>query len=267
VLFQPTAGHRFAGHAAVSPDGGTLATTEIEETTSVGTLVLRSASDGSVRSAIPVGIEPHDVLYAKDGSRIVVALGGIAYDFSVKGPAVNAGRIESAIIEIDAQSGRTVQRHSLPDDLRSLSLRHMALAPGGESVVFGMQDQDKGRLRPLTGVLRVGSGLDLLPLPVGEEGALRWYVGSMAVDHSGRYAAATSPKGGLAAVWRLSDGRWMGGIGLTDVCGLTAAETPGEFWITSGMGDVMRFAVTDDGLETRAHWQANAAFDNHLLSV
>ena len=72
------------------------------------------------------------------------------------------------------------------------------------------------------GLLRVGRGIDLLPLPAGDEGALRSYIGSVAVDVSGRYVAATSPKGGLAGLWSLADGRWLGGFELDDVCGLAA---------------------------------------------
>lgn len=267
AMFVPIAGHRFAGHAALSPDGRTLATTEIAVETSAGRLVLRDPLTGAVRETIAVGIEPHDVLYAKDGAHILVAEGGIAYDLAVKGPAVNAGRIESAVVELDAASGRVLKRHRLSGGLRSLSIRHMAFAPDGETVAFGMQDQDKGHLRPLTGILRVGHSVELLPLPPNDEGALRWYVGSMAVDASGAFVAATSPKGGIAAVWRLSDGAYAGAVRLTDVCGLAADSEAGTFWITSGMGDVMQVAVGADGVEARAHWQANAAFDNHLLRI
>ena len=76
------------------------------------------------------------------------------------------------------------------------------------------------------GLLRVGRGIDLLPLP-GDEGALRAYIGSVAIDGSGRYVAATSPKGGLAGLWSLADGRWLGGFKMDDVCGLAQEMTDG----------------------------------------
>jgi hypothetical protein len=58
-----------------------------------------------------------------------------------------------------------LKRHVLPEDMSTLSLRHMALAPDGETVAFGMQDQDRAVTRPIMGLLRIGRGIDLLPLP------------------------------------------------------------------------------------------------------
>src|SRR6185503_10802518 len=114
------------------------------------------------------------------------------------------------------------------------------------------------------GLLRVGRGIELLPLPE-DEGALRSYIGSVAVDSSGRYVVATSPKGGLAGLWSLTDGRWLGGFKLADVCGLAADASPGCFWATSGHGDVVQLRAGLDGLTQAAHWTAAASFDNHLL--
>jgi hypothetical protein len=156
-----------------------------------------------------------------------------------------------------------LKRHVLPDDMSTLSLRHMALAPDGETVAFGMQDQDRSVIRPVMGLLRVGRGIDLLPLPADDEGALRSYIGSVSIDASGRYLAATSPKGGLAGLWSIADGRWLGGFRLADVCGLAADA--GCFWVTSGHGDVAQLRAGEHGLAPAAQWQAQAAFDNHLL--
>jgi hypothetical protein len=262
-LFSPIAGHRFAGHAAVKSEE--LFTTEIDAETGAGAVVLRDARSFAPRACFEVGIEPHDVLFARGGEVLVVAVGGIARAADVKGPAINAGRIESAIVELDPRSGAVLKRHVLPEDMSSLSLRHMALAPDGETVAFGMQDQDRSRARPVMGMLRVGHGIDLLPLPTEDEGALRSYIGSVAIDASGRYVVATSPKGGLAGLWSLTDGRWLGGFELTDVCGLAADAVPGCFWATSGHGDIVQLMASDDSLSAQSHWRAPAAFDNHLL--
>jgi hypothetical protein len=267
-VFTPVAEHRFAGHAAIAPDGRTLVTGEIDAETGKGALVLRAPDDGAPRAVWNMGIEPHDLLFAQGGSRLVAALGGIAQTADVKGPPLNAGAIDSAIVEIDPLSGAVQRRHALPAGLKSLSLRHMALAPDGETVAFGMQDQDRSGLRPLMGVLRVGHGLDLLPLPEGDEaGDLRFYIGSVAIDASGRYVAATSPKGGRVGLWSLVEGRWLGGFACADVCGLAADDVPGRFWATSGFGDVLHLSASPSGLAAEAHWRAPAAFDNHLLRI
>jgi hypothetical protein len=262
-LFDPIPGHRFAGHAAVK--GEELFTTEIDAETGEGAAVLRDARSFVPRARFDVGIEPHDVLYARGGDVLVVAVGGIARAADVKGPAINAGRIESAILELDPRSGAVLKRHTLPADMSTLSLRHMALAPDGETVAFGMQDQDRSTVRPVMGLLRLGRGIDLLPLPSDNEGALRSYIGSVAIDASGRYVAATSPKGALAGLWSLVDGRWLGGFNLTDVCGLAADAAPGCFWATSGHGNVVQLNADENGFRLAAHWTASAQFDNHLL--
>ena len=129
-IFGPSAGRRFAGHAAVSPDGRTLVTSEIDAETGEGAVVFRAAKSGAIQAVYPAGIEPHDLLFARGGARLIVAVGGIAHAADVKGPAMNAGKIESFIAEIDPHSGAMLERHALPADLKSLSLRHMALEIG-----------------------------------------------------------------------------------------------------------------------------------------
>jgi uncharacterized protein len=262
-MFHPIRDHRFVGHAAVN--GEMLVTTEMEAFTGEGAAVLRDARTFAPRARFDAGIEPHDVLFARGGEVLVVAVGGIARAADVKGPAINAGRIESAILELDPRSGAVLKRHVVPPDMSSLSLRHMALAPDGETIAFGMQDQDRSTTRPLLGVLRLGRGIDLLPLPADDEGALRSYIGSVAIDSSGAYIAATSPKGGVAGLWSLGDGRWLGGYKLADVCGLASDAAPASFWATSGHGDVVQLNAGDEGPAAASHWRAPAAFDNHLL--
>ena len=267
-FFRPAAGHRFAGHAAVHPDGTIIATSEIDAETGDGIVVIRDVPTGAPRASYAVGIEPHDLLFAgADGARLVVAVGGIARAADIKGPAINIGNIESAILELDSRSGVVLKEHRLARDMRTLSLRHLALAPDRETVLFGMQDQDRSRLRPLMGRLRVGGELDLLPLPQADSGTLRSYVGSVSIESSGRYVAATSPKGGMIGLWEIASGNWVGGFALADVCGLAADAESGCFWATSGLGDVVKLRASDTGWTADAHWHALAAFDNHLLRI
>lgn len=260
---RPLESHCFAGHAAL---GTTLVTAELHEETAEGLAVLRDSSSGAIRGSWRLGgIEPHEMIFADGGARLVVALGGIAKSATVKGPPINAGHIESAIVELDAHSGRVLHRHILPSEYASLSLRHMALAPDGKTIAVGIQDQDRSALRPLVALLRVGGGLELLPLPEG--GVMRFYVGSIAIDAGGDYVAATSPKGGCLALWSLSRGTALGHVAIDDVCGLTAAAEPGVFWATSGLGEIVRIEVCENGPSIAARWHADANFDNHLLRI
>ncbi len=265
-LITPSAEHRFAGHAAASE--AAFFTGELHEQTAAGRIVLRDPASGIAMSSWEAGgIEPHELIVADHGARLIVALGGIAQDVSVKGPATNAGRIESAIAEFDAKTGRLLHRHVLPKEFSSLSIRHMALAPDGQSIAFGIQDQDFSELRPLVGLLRVGQGVELLALPTDEPGALRFYIGSIAIDSSARYIAATSPKGGTIALWSLSNGDYIGRYSLADVCGLAAGPEAGCFWVSSGLGEIARLRASDTGLAFEARWHTDTQFDNHLTII
>jgi hypothetical protein len=264
IVFAPSGGHRFAGHASASPDGGTLVTSEFGAEDFAGRVVSRDPRTGAQRAVwTPGGIEPHELVFARGGSRLVVAMGGLIADGGVAGPAFNEGGIDSAVVELDPRTGKVLARRKF--GAASLSLRHLAVSPDGETVAVAAQDQDITQTRPLVGLLRPGKAIEALAWPDPREWDFRSYVGSVAIDRSGRYVAAASPRSGVLGVWRVADGRWHGGIAIADVCGLTAAAEPGTFWASSGLGGVLRIAAEVPRIA--AQWHAEAGFDNHLLAV
>lgn len=265
--FAPGDGARFSGHGAVAPHGRSLVTAEFDAETIQGRISLRDAKSGAIRAVWPAGgIEPHELGFAKGGSRLVAALGGLVHDGGVAGPAVNPDGVKSALVELDASSGRLLRRHELGEACRSLSMRHLAFAPDGR-VVVGMQDQDLGKPRPLIGLLEPGRGVELLAMPDPVEIDFRGYVGSVAVDAGGAFLAATSPRGGVVGLWSMADGRWLGGLHLPDVCGLAPGAAGGEFWVTSGFGDVVRLKASSAGLAMLERSRVPLGFDNHLLRL
>ncbi|HTT83845.1 MAG TPA: DUF1513 domain-containing protein [Rhizomicrobium sp.] len=265
-IAPPAVGCRFSGHAAPEPGGNYFATSEFEAGTIRGAIVLRRAEDGSVCNRFdPQGIEPHDMLFA--GDRLVVALGGLTQDGGVAGPAFNPDGIDSSVVELEYPTGRIAARHRLSADLSTLSLRHMALAPDGACVVVGMQDQDLSVTRPLMAVVTLGTGITPLPMPNPAQCNFRGYVGSVAVDASGEFAAATSPRGSVIGIWSLSDRAWLAGFPVPDICGLAAGATPGLFWATSGLGEVLKISIASRQASIATRWSTHAGFDNHLLSV
>jgi hypothetical protein len=262
-LVAPIAAHRFAGHAAANE--ARFFTGELHSETALGRIVLRDPASGAPLSDWDAGgIEPHELVLADGGARLVVALGGIAEDSSVRGPAANVGQIESAIVELDAKTGRVLHRHVLAEEFSSLSLRHMALSPDGQTIAFGIQDQDFSELRPLVGLLRVGRGIEFLELPRDDPGAMRFYIGSVAIDSSGRFLVATSPRGGTVALWSLSSGAYLGRLALPDVCGLVADPEAEYFWVSSGLGEVAGLRASETSLTFEARWHTDTQFDNHL---
>ncbi len=245
-----------------------MITSEFDADSIEAVLVSRDPGTGAaLANWRPNGIEPHELVFARDGSRVIVALGGLIKDGGVAGPAFNPGGVKSEVLEIDASSGAVLKRHSLGEDLVSLSLRHLALAPDGETVAVAAQDQDLSVARPLVGLLRPGKSLELLPMPETQEASFRGYVGSIAIDSAGAYLAAASPRGGVVGLWSLRSEKWIGALAIADVCGLTRGREDGVFWASSGHGAVLRIAARETGPTIEAQWHANAGFDNHLMMV
>lgn len=266
AVVKPAVHYRFGGHAAAHEAASSFVTGEFHEETGNGLIVLRDANGVETTHWDAGGIGPHDLLYAKGGARLVVALGGLLQEPDVRSPPLNAGAIESSLVELDAKSGKILTQHKLPPSMASLSLRHLALAPDGETIAIGMQDQDLTEVRPVIGILRAGKIL-LLPLPVDEPNAFRGYVGSLVIDAGGRYIAATSPRGGVIGLWSLGDGRWLGKLHLADVCGLASDAMANCFWTTSGTGDIARLSASESGLTASARFNTDAAFDNHAIRI
>jgi hypothetical protein len=266
--FEPAKDCRFSGHAAASADGTRFVTGEFEADSVEAVLVSRDPNTGAQRAVWhPGGIEPHEVVFARSGARLVAALGGLIKDGGVAGPAFNPDGVKSEILEIDPLSGAVLMRHALDKELASVSLRHLALAPDGETIAVAAQDQDLSVTRPLVGVLDLGKRLELLPMPDIEEANFRGYVGSVAIDHSGEFIAAASPRGSVAGVWSLRNRSWVGALAIADVCGITAGREPGEFWASSGHGAVLKITARKNGATIDAQWKTDAGFDNHLLLI
>jgi hypothetical protein len=258
------ADHEFNGHAVFLGDGAELVAIEEHVETSVGRLSFYDSATGQWRRAWSShGIEPHEVLLDVTRHRLIVANGGILQRHAV-------GEVESSLVTIDLATGEVITKATLPEDLTSLSMRHIALTANGE-VAFAMQDQDpQSDLRPLVGVMEETGRLRFLDIPRDIASTLRGYVGSIAIDTSSQVVCATSPKGGVAMFWALASGTWLGHVSIADGCGVAATADAGSFMLTGGKGDIFRVATIDPSgtvmsphatiVARDPHWQ----WDNHL---
>jgi uncharacterized protein len=266
-VFQPSVNCRFAGHAAASPDESKLVTSEFDVDSVEAALVARDPANGAERARWNLNeIEPHEVLFARKGARLVAALGGLIKDGGVTGPAFNPGGVKSAVLEIDPKSGTVLARHALAPPLASLSLRHLAQSPDGETIAIAAQDQDLSETRPLVGLLALGKELEMLPMPDARDVDFRGYIGSIAFDMSGAFIAAASPRGSMLGLWS-SGGTWCGALPIADVCGVTSGAEAGTFWASSGHGGIYKIGAEAKGPRVVAQWHADAGFDNHLILI
>lgn len=259
--------HEFNGHAVFPGKGAQIIATEEHVETSVGRLGFYDAATGAWLQGWPShGIEPHELILDEKNNRLIVANGGILQRHAV-------GEVDSSLVILDLRDGKPIAAGRLPEDLASLSMRHMALTAKGD-VVCGMQDQDaQSDLRPLVCLLGPAGNIRFLDIPRDLAMTLRGYVGSVAVDASGWVACATSPKGNVAMFWDLRREAWLGQVTVADGCGVAGNGKAGGFVVTGGKGDIVEVATLDAGgrpMQPKARALAKNArwhWDNHLTRI
>ena len=263
-----TPGRTFAGHAVFSTDGRRLLMTEDDTDLEEGFVSVRSVDDAyrTTRSFRTHGIGPHELLWSADARTIAIANGGILINPDSGRAPLNIESMQPSLALIDAADGSLRRQVQLPAELHQLSIRHLAVL-SGRRVAFGMQYQ--GPLEddvPLVGILTPGGAVDLLEVPAEFGARVRQYVGSVAADASGRWLAASAPRGNLVLFWDAATSAFAGAIDIADGCGLSRTSLAGEFLLTSGTGVVER--VTCGGplrprkIESSA--LADGQWDNHV---
>ncbi len=75
-----------------------------------------------------------------------------------------------------------------------------------------------------------------------------------------------APRGNLITFWDAKAGRLVDQMEVVDGCGVAPGDAPGEFVITGGRGQVLRFAPGhDDRTPLVVAAPTIAAWDNHLV--
>jgi hypothetical protein len=230
-------GSSFDGHAVFNRAGTLLYATESRDDDQAGSIAVLNVAEGTRVASFPThGIEPHELIWTETDRSLAIGNGGIRDKLAME------AEIESSLVLLDARDGTLLAKHELDADLISLSIRHLAQSAEG-GIVFVMQDQDAATdWRPMAGLLNRDGAIEFLDLPLDDLMRLRGYCGSAAIDRSGTIAAATSPHGGIAAFWHLSERRYLGCAELRDGCGIAAGDVDASFVFTSGAG--IRLSVT-----------------------
>jgi hypothetical protein len=267
-VFESTPGRTFAGHAVFSADGRWLLLTEDDAEREEGFVSVRDAENAyrTIRSFRTRGIGPHELLWSADARTIAIANGGILINPETGRAPLNIDIMQPSLALIDAIDGLLRRQVQLPAELHQLSIRHLA-ALAGPRLAFGMQYQ--GPLEddvPLVGILAPDSSVRLLEMPAEFGARVRQYIGGIAADASGRWLAASAPRGNAVLFWDAESGAFAGGIDIADGCGVSRTSVVGEFLLTSGTGVVER--VTCDGLlrpqKLESAALADGQWDNHV---
>jgi hypothetical protein len=108
-----------------------------------------------------------------------------------------------------------------------------------------------------------GNGLEMLDIPQETLRLLAGYVGSISFDRSGRFVAASCPRGNHIAFWH-ADGGFLRAVGIADACAVGPAQSAGRFLAASGTGQVVEIDPVSGAMSPLGE-RAPAAYDNHLL--
>jgi hypothetical protein len=256
----PPEGRQFNGHGAFAEGGAVLYTCEQTSGSSEGVVGVWDVEAGYVRigELSTHGIGPHDLRLAPEGDALIVANGGIATDPSDR-RKLNIPTMRPNLAYLD-RAGRLIERVELDPDLRSNSIRHLAIRPDG-LVGFAMQwEGEPGAAPPLLGLHRRGAPLVLAAAPLADEMAMQGYAGSIAFSGDGTELAITSPRGGRLHRFA-ADGAFLGAASRSDICGL--APRNGGYLASDGLGGLI--AVESGAMAALA--RRDCAWDNHIVAL
>lgn len=260
--FEPGEGRVFSGHGRFIEGGRRFLAVEIGRADGAGVVTRRVVEAAFAVEAewTSAGIGPHDMLPA--GGALIVANGGIEPHTP---EALGAEIAGSGIARLDPATGAVRTTATLSEDLASLSLRHLTSGADGFTVVAAQDLLADGVARPLLYAVEC-EGLRAFDAPDEAWRGLRTYVGSVALDASGTYVAAASPRGNRVALWR-RDGRYIGALPLVDGCGLAPTREAGQFLATSGLGETVLIGTDGDDVGVIARRSGGPRYDNHAVLV
>lgn len=253
-------GRHFYGHGVFSPNGKLLYATENDFEDASGKIGIYDATDGYKRldEFSSFGIGPHDLLLSPDGKSLIVANGGIETHPDYGRAKLNLATMQPNLAYIDLATGDLLEKHTLPNSLHQLSIRHIAVSNQGRVVFGGQYEGAKSDTPPLIGWSERGEGIECWANLQQSACQAANYIGSVAISSDGVAAAISAPRDNAFAIVSLKDGTVLRDHQLTGVCGLTSDH----------QGFV---ASTDQGYIGSLHlgkYQAEhrLIFDNHMAS-
>jgi len=268
--FKSQAGHHFCGHGCFSQEGRYLFTSEMDYQTGRGKIGIRDTQDYRYLGAYETqGTDPHDVRLLNDGKTLVVANGGILTHPNSGRKKLNLATMQSSLVLLDAFSGEVREQFTTP--WQHASLRHLSVGQN-DTVSVAIQYQREAvahdDLLPLSALLKKGA--DRITFNQADDvlwAQLDDYMGSTAMNDRYGLAGFTSPRGNLAAFWRL-DGTFAAYHRMRDVCGLAITLDQRYFVLSSSTGE-LRYIDAKNLQEARELRQTfpQTQWDNHLLII
>ncbi|MEM8813899.1 MAG: DUF1513 domain-containing protein [Pseudomonadota bacterium] len=258
AAFAPPPDRHFYGHGFFSTDGALLYATENDFDAERGVLGVYDVKSGFQRQAELDchGIGPHQAILMKDGRTVCVANGGIATHPDYPRQKLNLPSMAPALVYLDRETGALLERVTLDDTLRQLSLRHLAEA-GNEIWIGGQYEGARGDQVPLIATHRLGHPLEPVEAPADLYASMNHYVGSISASVDGSRVAATSPRGGKAVIWNRTRRSILKVSDLADVGGVARDQSG---FALSGGDRIVR-------ANGAAHGFPGLLWDNHMRAL
>ncbi|RCW23216.1 hypothetical protein DFR48_10785 [Ciceribacter lividus] len=244
----------FFGHGGFSPDGRVLYACENDFDNNRGVIGVYDATNGFSRlGEVPAhGVGTHDMTVSGDGRLLIIANGGIETHPDFGRTKLNLDHMLPSLVISDARTGALVEKHVLPENLRQLSTRHLALADNGRIWFACQYEGPRNDLPPLVGYFGHGEELRFVDLPEETTEGLANYVGAIAVNRRDNVVGLTSPKGGVAVTLDGTKGTILRQMRIADAAGI--APGAGGFAVSSYNG---HFGRT----------QSAVAWDQHIVRL
>ncbi|KAA0968651.1 DUF1513 domain-containing protein [Aureimonas fodinaquatilis] len=224
IIHTPPERH-FYGHGKFSPDGHLLYASENHFAENRGVIGVYDARNDFARigELDAYGIGTHDMSVSDDGTRLIIANGGIATHPDFGRTKLNLDEMQPSLVLVDAQSGALVQKHSLPPALSRLSTRHIDLADKGRIWFACQYEGSRNDHPPLTGYFAEGDDIQFIDLPEPVTEALGHYIGAIAVNRRENIVGLASPKGGTLLLLNSRTGAIIGQRKIQDAAGVAPA--------------------------------------------
>ena len=254
VFFKSPPHTHFYGHGVFSRDGRLLFATENRFESGRGLIGIYDATDGYGRigEISSHGIGPHEIAMMPDGHTLCIANGGILTHPDTGRAKLNLHEMQSSIAFMDSRHGDVIARFDVPESIRRLSLRHMAVDHKMTVWLGGQYEGDESELAPLIATADMETGLEFPNIAPIRELGLANYVGSVARHGDGRKIAFSSPRSGRLIVVDADKGIISKAGMIPNVCGVAASKD--GFFATSHSGEANQ-------RKTAVHW------DNHVVNA
>lgn len=209
------------------------------------------------------GTGPHELLLKPDQQTLVVANGGIRTHPERGREKLNIPSMQPSLVYMDVSTGDLQDQYVLEADYHKASIRHLDQNASG-LIAIAMQYQGEAFDRaPLLAVHQQGKGMRTFWAPEPEQGQMSQYVGSVRFDNSGRYIAASCPRGNMISFWDTNNDTLIGTVRSRDGCGVSAVDN--GFLYTAGTGRIARYDLaTDQVVDMESSLFDTLFWDNHL---